>query len=340
MTPQSLGDILGDPERLVGITTTVPVEVIYAAGQVPLDLNNIFISSDDPLRMVEAAERAGFPKNSCCWVKGIYGAARQIGLKRLVAVVEGDCSNTHALAEMLRADGVAVIPFAYPYGRDPRLLEAHLRRFAAAFGVTLLDAELKKRELDELRSVAHRIDELQWRHGKTTARENHLYAISCSDFFSSPARYQSEASAVIAEAERRSGSVPRLRIGLMGVPPICEGLFELLEAHGAEVVLNEVPRQFSMPDGGGNLVEQYRRFTYPYDVFGRIADVRRQVARRDVHGLIHYVQSFCYRQVQDVLIRRSLDVPVLTLECDRPGPLDGRTVTRLEAFIERLEGRR
>ena len=34
-----------------------------------------------------------------------------------------------------------------------------------------------------------------------------------------------------------------------------------------------------------------------------------------------------------------MGVPVLALEFDRPGRLDGRSLTRLEAFIEVLEGR-
>jgi len=339
MQPPYVSTLPADVDRLVGLTTTVPVEIIYAAGLVPLDLNNVFIGSSDPSALVERAERAGFPKNLCCWVKGIFGAARAIGLRRLVAVVEGDCSNTHALAEMLRAEGVEVAPFAYPYAADPALLETHLKRFAAAFDVTLEQAEAWKVRLDALRVFAHRLDDLLWRTGQATSAESYLFSISCSDFFGDPARYRREASAAIAEAEARPPARPAHRLALIGVPPICTGLLEHLVRRGAAVVFHEVPRQFSMPAGGENLVEQYRRFTYPYDVFRRIEDIRAEVSRRKIEGVIHYVQSFCHRQVQDVLIRRRLPVPVLTLEGDRPGPLDGRTLTRLDAFIEMLEDR-
>ena len=40
----------------IGMTTTVPVEVILAAGHVPVDLNNVFITGSEPMRQVEAAE--------------------------------------------------------------------------------------------------------------------------------------------------------------------------------------------------------------------------------------------------------------------------------------------
>ncbi|RLB69432.1 MAG: 2-hydroxyacyl-CoA dehydratase, partial [Deltaproteobacteria bacterium] len=32
----------------IGITSTIPVEVVLAAGHTPCDLNNIFISASDP----------------------------------------------------------------------------------------------------------------------------------------------------------------------------------------------------------------------------------------------------------------------------------------------------
>ena len=36
----------------VGLTTTVPVEVILAAGHRPMDLNNAFITDEEPLSLV------------------------------------------------------------------------------------------------------------------------------------------------------------------------------------------------------------------------------------------------------------------------------------------------
>ena len=93
-------------ERVVGITTTVPMEILFAAGLRPLDLNNAFITSDDPGAMVAEAERAGFPRTMCAWVKGLYAAVHRLGVRRVVAVVEGDCSNTQALMEILESEGV------------------------------------------------------------------------------------------------------------------------------------------------------------------------------------------------------------------------------------------
>ena len=72
--------------REVGITTTLPVEVLLAAGLAPVDLNNRFVASDRAAARVELAERRGFPRNVCAWVKGIYGTMIEEGIPTVVGV--------------------------------------------------------------------------------------------------------------------------------------------------------------------------------------------------------------------------------------------------------------
>jgi len=324
-----------DAERTVGITTTVPEEIILAAGLRPLDLNNVFITSGEAGRLVEEAEARGFPRNSCAWNKGIYATARRLGLRRIVGVVQGDCANTHAMMEMMGSEGVEVVPFAFPYRPDDaEWLDLSLRRFASALGADLAEAEQWKERLDAVRRLAHEIDALCWKGSRVTGGEQHLWTISCSDFLGDPDEYARGAREVIARARGRAPGRGSLRLALVGIPPICAGLFEFLESHGAQVVFNEVPRQFAMPLKTTSLAEQYARYTYPYDIFFRLRDMKEQIALRQVDGVIHYVQSFCFRQVQDAILRRELELPILTIEFDRPGPVDQRTEMRLEAFLE------
>jgi benzoyl-CoA reductase/2-hydroxyglutaryl-CoA dehydratase subunit BcrC/BadD/HgdB len=91
-----------------------------------------------------------------------------------------------------------------------------------------------------------------------------------------------------------------------------------------------------MPNFSRNLLRQYLSYTYPYDILGRITDIGQAIKERKLDGLIHYTQTFCFRQVQDLLIRRHLALPILTLEGDKPRPIDNRTKFRLEAFIDVL----
>jgi benzoyl-CoA reductase/2-hydroxyglutaryl-CoA dehydratase subunit BcrC/BadD/HgdB len=329
----------------IGITATVPVEVLLAAGARPLDLNNVFITAADPAALVAEAEQRGFPINSCAWIKGIYATVRRLGLRRVIGVAQGDCSNTHALMEVLASEGVEVINFNYPFPKDATALESALDVLATLLGTTREAAERERERLIPLRAALAEIDRLTWQENRVTGEENHLWLIGSSDFGGNPDAYAAAAAKFLAEARARPSLAARFRLGYIGIPPICGGLYEFLEGMGARVVFNEFQRQFSMPalpDGrpAADLVEQYLAYTYPYDVRGRVEDIRRAVAERRIDGLVHYVQSFCFRHIQDRLLREALGVPILTLEFDRPGPLGGQGRTRLEAFIEMLETRR
>ena len=334
---------MGEPNRLtgpdtIGLTATVPVEILLAARCRPLDLNNAFITADDPRTLVAGAEHRGFPINCCAWIKGIYATARRLGIRRVIGVAQGDCSNTHALMEVLSSEGVEVIEFNYPYPPDAKALADALAGLARRLGTSLDAAEKVREGLRPLRQTLAEIDRLTCEDGRVSGLENHLWLISSSDFGGDPDTFARRAAAFLGEARRRPPPAPRRhRMGYVGIPPICSGLHEFLEALGAPVVFNEFQRQFSMPGDATDLVSQYLAYTYPYGIAGRTEDIRRAVRERRINGLVHYVQSFCFRHIQDRLLREALGVPMLTLEFDRPGPLDAQARTRLEAFVEMLD---
>ncbi|MCD8352000.1 MAG: 2-hydroxyacyl-CoA dehydratase [Planctomycetaceae bacterium] len=323
--------------ELIGITTTVPVEIIYAAGRTPVDLNNIFVADPDANRLVAYAEERGFPQSACAWTKGLYGAIHTRGIKEVVGVIEGDCSNTYALCEILESEGITVHPYGYPVSRRPDDLEEALRRFAASLGTTLEAAEAVKPRLDEVRAIAGEIYALAGQ-GRVHSGELFGALLNTSDFFGDPDKCQADLEAMLATAKAApEPATPPLRLSCCGVPTILADLWDVFEGLGARFVDHEVPRQFALLDGiGKGMVETYIRYTYPYDVFRRIEDVTTEAERQGARGLIHYVQSFCHRQIEDRLWRERVSMPILTLEADRPGRVDERTRTRIEAFMERL----
>ena len=106
------------------------------------------------------------------------------------------------------------------------------------------------------------------------------------------------------------------------------------------MIYNEVQRQFALPYLSADMIERYLLYTYPYGIFARIEDIRQEIDRRGIRGVIHYVQAFCYRVIEDIILKETLGVPVITIEGNLPKPLDTRTKLRLEAFVEMLEGQR
>ncbi|MCL6611117.1 MAG: 2-hydroxyacyl-CoA dehydratase [Peptococcaceae bacterium] len=322
--------------RKIGITTTVPSEIIYAAGLIPVDLNNVFIKDPDPGGLVDGAELAGYPRNVCAWIKGIYSTALKHGITTVIAVTQGDCSNTHALMETLELSGIEIIPFAFPFDRDRDLLKLQLEKLMDRLGVGWPEVNRTKARLDQVRSRVHLIDDLTWRENRVSGWENHLFQVSCSDCEGDPEGFREKVDRFISGLEARAPRAPQLRLGYIGVPPIMDDLYDYLEERGARVVYNEVQRQFSMPFAVSDLTDQYRLYSYPYGIFYRLEDISREISRRRLDGIIHYAQSFCFRQIEDLIIRKKIKLPVLTLEGDRPNRLDARTKIRIDSFIEML----
>jgi benzoyl-CoA reductase/2-hydroxyglutaryl-CoA dehydratase subunit BcrC/BadD/HgdB len=325
------------PGARIGLTTTIPVEVVLAAGLTPVDLNNLFIGAPEALSLVSQAEAAGFPRTLCAWIKGIYATLKhhpEIGA--VIAACQGDCSNTQALGEILAAEGREVIHFKFPYPRDREQLAGEINALMARLGTHPQAVARMQVRLAPLRQQLRRLDRLTWETGQVSGRENFQWLISSSDFASDLTAYESRLSAFLQEAAGRPPAHGRVRLGFAGIPPIFTDLWDYLEEQGAAVVYNEFPRQFSMPCQTPDLVEQYLGYTYPYDIWGRLADLREAVATRHLDGLVHYTQSFCFRQMFDQILRDQLPVPILTIEGDRPTPLDSRTRMRLEAFVDVL----
>jgi benzoyl-CoA reductase/2-hydroxyglutaryl-CoA dehydratase subunit BcrC/BadD/HgdB len=325
--------------KKIGITTTVPVEVLLASGVQVVDMNNIFVASKDYGKFIDSAERVGFPKSCCAWKKGMYGVCMAQGINEVIGVTEGDCSNTKALMEVLRLQGVKVREFGYPRGHTFQEVKASLDKFMEQFGVDIDAVEKVRKRLFSIRKLVKRLDELTFRENKATGFENHLYQVSCSDFNGDADAFEEELISKIHEIESREPLKKEIRLGYIGVPPMTCDIYNYMEGFDAHVVYNEVQREFAFPraEQAENIYEQYYDYTYPYDIDFRLEDIKEQIEERKLDGIIHYTQAFCYRAIEDIIMKKKLDVPVLNIEGDKLNTLDARSKLRIEAFIDMLK---
>lgn len=324
--------------KKIGLTTTVPVEVLIAAGYTPVDLNNIFITSDDYLKYIDIAERDGFPKSLCAWIKGIYGACLENNIKEIVGVMEGDCSNTKALIEVLQLKGIKIYPFSFPHSHKKEDVEDEIRKFMYMFNVTIEEVEAVRKKLNEIRKLGKEIDELTYIESKATGFENHLYQVSLSDFNGNVDSFEADLKKVISDIKKRSLINKKLRLGYIGVPPMTGDIYEFVQKFDAHFVYNEVQREFAFPRANDslNIFEQYYDYTYPYNTEFRVKELKKQIEERKLDAIIHYTQAFCYRSVEDIVLKQNLDIPILNIEGDKLNTLDARTKLRLEAFLDML----
>lgn len=327
--------------KRIGITTTVPVEVLLAAGCQPVDLNNLFIGHSDPESLISQAERAGFPQNCCSWIKGIYGACLENGINEVLGVTTGDCSNTLMLMEVFRLNGIKVLNFAYPESQDPALMRKALDHLAYSLNTNMERSEDIRLNLSPVRELTGQLDRMTWESGLVSGLENHLWLVSTSDFNGSHRTFFSQLKDFISLAlTRKPYPDGMLRLAYIGVPPVyARELYPFIESQGGRVVFNEVQRQFSMPGPSCHLEEQYSRYTYPYSIYDRLKDIKEQLDLRRVDGIIHYVQAFCHRGIGDIIFRSAkggFSLPLLTLEGNTDFGLTHHLKTRIEAFMDML----
>lgn len=323
----------------IGITTTVPTEVLLAAGFQPVDLNNVFINHLDPQQLVRLAERDGFPLNCCSWIKGIYGVCMQSDIDTVLCVTSGDCSNTIMLMEVLKFKGFKTVPFAYPQEADVFKMQHALEMLAAGLGTTIEAADKIRHDLIPCRKLANALDNLTWQDGLVSGFENHLWLVSTSDFNQDYHKYSKELQEFITGCRKRSPYPDNmLRIAYIGVPSVYgRDLYKCLEENGARVVFNEIQHQFAMPQPRNSLAEQYSNYTYPYSIYQRAREINREIKRRRVDGVIHYVQAFCHRGIGDIIFRKTVRLPMLTLEGNDDFFLNQHNRTRVEAFTDMLK---
>ena len=317
----------------IAFTSSFPVEVIFAAGHIPVDLNNVFITNDSSAK-VQNAELKGFPRTFCSWIKGNYIAALSTNPDLIIGIVEGDCSNSNSLLDMFTEDHFPVYRFSFPADKNYEDLNKEITRLEDYFSVSRKETLQAKKRLDKIRRKLIILDEWTWNERLVSGLENHFWLVNSSDFMGNPDRYESELDAFLTKAKKRDPLPAKLRLAYLGVPPIYKNIYETIIELGGDVLFNEVQRQFSMPYLLPDIVSQYLAYTYPYSVFDRLQDIKRELERRQIEAVISYTQSFCHLQLDNLLLRKHIDLPFLTLEGDQPEDIDARTLLRLESFFE------
>jgi benzoyl-CoA reductase/2-hydroxyglutaryl-CoA dehydratase subunit BcrC/BadD/HgdB len=326
----------------VGITSTIPIEVPLVADVNVVDMNNRFITSLNPKKLVQKAEQAGLSFNLCGWVKGLFSLGMGNDFDKIIVVDGGDCADLVALADFWEENGVDIIYFNYPKSRKWTEMKAALTNFTAEFDVTLEEASKAQVELSSIRSKLHELDRLTWQEGKVTGWENHLYLVQSSDFGGDPQLFDRALDKFIEEAVTRSDGFAQTeddapRLGFVGVPPIITDFYQRLEKLGGRIVYNETQHQFSMPYFGNDIVELYLKYTYPYGGRARLEFIQHEILKRKIDGLILYSENFCYKSIVNTYLKSHLDIPVIEIEGKSPEKMDARTQLRLEAFIEMLK---
>ncbi len=320
--------------KKIGISSTLPIEVLYAAEYRVYDLNNLFINSHLPQGLIEFAHETGLSRTTCGWTKGVFAAALKFGFDKVVNVVSGDCSNNHVMGEILKKRGVEVIPFFYPYPRNRDDLKKEVESLMRRFGVTWSDVEGVFNRFSRIRSKLLMLEKITIEEGKINGNELLAYLISGSDMRGNPESFEKEIDSFLCTVEKRPSLRRKIRAGVIGIPPMFTDLFSFLEEHDVQVVYIETAKEFGRVGEFSDIIDVYHTYSYPYELSYRLERIKDEIKKRGIDILIHYVQSFCFHRNEHLFFSENISIPVLRVEGDLPGPMDEATRVRVESFLK------
>ncbi len=322
-------------DNRIGIFSTVPIEAILAAGLIPVDVNNLFVQQLDSREILSQSDAAGLPRNLCAWTRGLYASTLAAGLRQVVIVPEGDCTNNVTMARLLDRRGIDVIEFRYPVGAADRrqALTDELDRFCRRLGTTLARARQVLEELEPVRTLLAEVDRLCWAERRIPGSEARVFLLESTDMRGNPQLFARRLERAVDEGRKRP-QASGLPVAVFGVPTGLSDLQLRIEAAGGVVLFSETEHDFAMLPRAAGLEEQYLAYAYPYGIGPRLARFRRLAEERGVRGVVVHAQTFCHHNLELPRIERALAPwPLLVVEADVPSALPARDRIRLEAFL-------
>jgi benzoyl-CoA reductase/2-hydroxyglutaryl-CoA dehydratase subunit BcrC/BadD/HgdB len=309
----------------VGITALVPPEIVYATGNVPIDINNYVPKSKIA------------PRDKLCAWTAIWrdlALRGKITLDKLVVVAGGDCNNATVDGEKLELSGIDTHYFTYPFDGSTKLMKEEVLKLVNFLGNSYEKKIFK--DVDALKKTARDVDALRVK-GRIGSEEGFNIEISGSDL-----------AGVLELFRRKMEDLPsrkidyEYRVALLGTPPIYTDFHRFLDSIGLHVVYDEMPYEFIRLGGVSidALAKNYAEYTFARNISLRIKMIEQELKKRRVDAVIHFHQFACHHKLEDPILRDSLNrtrgYPYISIEADLPSKTPQQTRLRLEAFKERL----
>jgi hypothetical protein len=306
------------------MTALVPPELIFGAGHVPFDINNI------------VPETTYYPKSKLCAWTAIWRdliLSGKVHLDALVVVAGGDCHNALVDGQKVAIGGTPTLYFFYPFDGNQSSLETELTRLEAFLG-GIKDHSLL-REVTATKRIGIELDAKRVAD-KLPAPIVFKYLVSFSDLRGDINKFKHQLHNI-----EEVGVDYKARIALIGVPPIYHDFHQVVDSFGLHVVYDELPYEFVRLSGTtiSELAKSYSEYMFAREFEFRLKFIQHQLELRKVDGVIHYTQYACHHLLEDELFRKELDYPMLTVEGDLPRSTPEQLKLQLEAFSEILSRR-
>jgi len=336
--------------------TYTPIELIHAAGFLPVRIYG------GTIRVEQAGSLV--PNFVCPYMRTSLERALRGEYKYLSGVVQGytcdaPCGMMSIWQENTGPGLFHTVPLPYNSDRDARTFYRHtlneLVDKLTGVGGKVTPASLG-RSLDLYAGIRKKLLHLHGLRlkGISVRSARDFYTVLEAGFCLPPEEY-------LALLDRLTVALGNQQaIEGNGIPVLVSGaiveqlwIFDLLEAAGGRVVADDLCNgyRYSQPaDGAGadpmeRLIDRYiRRFPCPSrsTIQDRVPRVRELVKESGARGVIFLFQKFCTPHLADYPAMaaelKNDGIPVLSVEMDESGNIEGQLKTRFGAFFEMIAG--
>ena len=346
-----------EKQKVLGwFCTYTPIELIHAAGFLPVRIYGGTIR----------VELAGslVPNFVCPYMRTSLERALRGEYKYLSGVIQGytcdaPCGLMSIWQENTGPGLFHTVPLPYNSDQNARTFYRHtlkelIDKLAGAGG-KVTPASLG-RSLDlyaDIRKRLLRLYELRLQ-GVTLRSARDFYTVIEAGFCLPPEEYLELLTGLGGALENQAATKEE------GIPVLVSGsiveqlwIFDLLEAAGGRVVADDLCNgyRFCQPaDGRGEdpmerLIDRYiNRFPCPArsNLEERVPQVRKLVERSGAKGVVFIFQKFCTPHLADypalAAELKNDGIPVVLVEMDESGNIEGQLKTRFGAFFEMIAG--
>jgi hypothetical protein len=325
-----------------GILPLVPVEFFGPASEDTINLwKTFFLAKPDERK--EWMSRLKDDEGSLhCWPACMLGMARERSLEEIWYPEPCLVQCLKKPLDILKNEGVNVVPFRYPPMRNMDFLRESIKKAASCIGMTADELESRVDAWATLRASVKRLDGIQTRSLALSSRQYIEALHSVPDPSRPLPALIKETELKVALHYKGLGQDYHLRIGILGMPPYDDAFYELLDDVGALVVYEESGLEGFPLGHFSDIALLYNQLSLPYGIKVRRDKLEKEKQERSIDVFLFCAYSQAESRTNVAFLESELKAPFYIFEIKNgndPSMLEYKLLRRFFDSLENAKGK-
>lgn len=324
-----------------GILPLVPVELFGPASQDTVNIWKTFFLAGPDRRQSWISGLSGEERTLPCWPACLLGIARENNIGEIWYPEPALLQQTKKPLEILKKEGVNIVPFRYPPMRNLEYLRGSIAKALAQIGMTPQELDSRVDAWATLRASVKRLDGIQTRSLALSSRQYIEALHSIPDPSMSLPALIKETELKVALNYKGLGQDYHIRIGILGTPPCDNPFYEVLDEVGALVVYEESGLEGFPLGHFSELALLYNQIAIPYGIKVRRDRLEKEKTERSIDAFIYCTHALSESRNNALFLEGELGTPIYIFEMkssEEASVLECRLLRRfLDEFAEKYQ---